>query len=750
MRGVIVVAALPGRVRLSVRGLYLSPARAQAIEDAVAALPGVRRVLANPASGRVLVQFDPGTLHVAAIVQTIVGAPSLARARVLRGEEGEAGFGGEVLRLVASGAVLGGLFIGRLLAGGPFLAAAPLVSLGSLTTLLAGYPIFRRGILSLLRERRADMDTLISSATLTSLLLRESLTGLVVVWLINLGDLLQALTLRRSRRAIRDLLSLGEEWAWILVAGQEVRVPLADVQVGDLVIAHEGERIAVDGIVVDGRAALNQAPITGEAAPVTRGEGEQVFAGTVVEAGHLVVRATAVGDQTAVGRIIRRVEEAREHRAPIQRAADHFADRFVPFSFALSALVFLLTRDVRRSLSMLVIACPCAAGLATPTAVGAAIGNAAGRGILIKGGRYLEAAARLDAVVFDKTGTLTTGAPHVNRVVALRPDLSAEHVLALAAAAERHYRHPFAAAVRQRAEQDGIDLALSSDEESLIGLGVRARVHGAAVTVGSKRLMRLIGARSPELDLPEAPGESVLWVALDDGIVGLIGIAETVRPEARRAVAELEQTGVRRLVLATGDRVAAAERVARVVGLRECRAGVLPEDKLALIRELQTAGYCVAMVGDGINDAPALATADVGIALGTAGSDVAIEAADVALAGDDLRQLPAAMRISRHTLGVVRGNFATAIGVNILGVVLGALGVISPLVGAIVHNLSTVAVVLSSARLIGYRDHHRPAPTSSRSTVRRSRPASPSSSARQMADRSTTAGSKRTSTRPVR
>ncbi|MBI2952854.1 MAG: cation-translocating P-type ATPase [Chloroflexi bacterium] len=703
MDHVLVVNMLPGRVRLRVRGLYREVERAHGIEEAVAALAGVRGVRANPISSRVLVEFDENETNLDAIISAIEGASPVVRPSARRKGDLEPGYAWEILRLAGSGVILSGLFVGRLLGGLPLLAAAPLVSVASLTTLFTGYPIFRSGFLALVRQRRAAMDTLISSATFMSLLLREALTGLVVVFLINLGDLLQSLTLRHSRRAIRDLLSLDDGWVWVVVGEQEVSVPIAQVRIGDLVVAHQGDKIAVDGIIVNGEAAINQATITGESLPVACAAGDTVFAGSLVETGHLVVRATAVGDETAIGRIIQRVEEASEHRAPIQRAADHFADHFVPFSFALSALVFLLTRDFRRSMSMLVIACPCAAGLATPTAVGAAIGNAARRGILIKGGLYLEAAGNLNAVVFDKTGTLTTGIPHIARVIACSP-YSPEQVLALAAAAERHSHHPFAAAIRHCSEEQGVAVMPASDYETLVGLGVRAHVDGTMVTVGNRRLFASMSIPMPAIEEVEARRESTLWVALDNEVIGLLGVDDTVRPEASEALEQLRAAGVRRLVLATGDNPIAAQRVAQLLGLSECCATVLPEDKLALIRELQTTGYRVAMVGDGINDAPALAAADVGIALGAGGTDVAIEAADIALGGDDLRQVAATIRLSHQTLRVVRWNFTVAIGVNALGIALSAIGLLSPLLGAIVHNMSTVAVVLNSTRLIGYRD----------------------------------------------
>ncbi|MCC7370260.1 MAG: cadmium-translocating P-type ATPase [Chloroflexi bacterium] len=705
MADVVVITQLPGRVRLRVAGLYGRPDRAHGIERALATLRGIQRVQANPGSGRVLVEYAPGVVSLEAILETTATAPAVPPppARKREQQDGEPGMLASVIRIALSGAVLGRFAFQRLVGGGALLAGTPFLSLASVATLVAGYPIFRRGLMILLKERRTDMDLLISSATFTSLILRESFTGLVVVWLINLGDLAEALTLRKSRRAIRDLLSVGDAWVWIIVNDQEVRVPVAEITVDTLVSVHEGEKIAVDGVVEDGEATVNQAAITGEAMPVARVAGDRVFAGTIVEAGHIIIRTTAVGDDTAVGRIIQRVEEAREHRAPIQCSVDHFSEHFVPWSFALAATVFLLTRDFRRSLSMLVIACPCAAGLSTPTAIGAAIANAARRGVLIKGGLYLELAGDIDALVFDKTGTLTTGIPRVSEVVSCAPDVAPARVIALAAAAERHSHHPFAAAIQRHLDERGIVAPAAADYETLVAVGVRANVDGISVAVGGRRLLSQY-----EIDVPATQAgyeeQALLWVVADGRLLGWISIEEEIRAEARRAVAELRAAQMRRLVVATGDRGAAAARIASRVGVSEYLEGVLPEDKLTLIHQLQADGHQVAMVGDGINDAPALAAATIGFAMGTVGTDVAIEAADIALAGDDLCQVPSVIRLSRHTLDVVHHNFAAAIGINLLGIGLSAFGLMSPLVGAVVHNLSTVAVVLHSAQLVAYRD----------------------------------------------
>lgn len=533
------------------------------------------------------------------------------------------------------------------------------------------------------------------------------MTALIVLWLLNLGDLLQALVLRRTRRAIRDLLSVGDREAWVIVNGTEMRVPLAAVKQGDLIAVYAGEKVPVDGPVESGQGTLNEAPITGESMPVFRNPGDPVFAGTIVETGWLHVRAEQVGDATAVGRLIRRVEEARELKAPIETIGATFSRRFVPASFLLAGLMFVLTRDVRRSVTMLVIACPCAAGLATPTAISATIGNAARRGVLIKGGTSLESAGKIDAVVFDKTGTLTTGRPRVARVIASGPDSAPEELLSLAASGELHSPHPLGLAVVRHTREHELEIPEHEECELLVGRGMRADMRGNRILVGSRRLLEEFGvaiAAGTDHKVAELRqnGETVLYVAVNERFIGLIGVADLIRSEAQSALKALESVGVRRTIMLTGDAAETAEPVARQLGIGEFHASLLPETKLDLVRQLQLGGSRVAMVGDGINDAPSLAAADLGIAIGTAGADVAIEAADVALASSDVREVARMIDQSRATMRVVRQNYGLALGVNGIGIVVGALGVLNPVMAAVLHNLSTLAVVANSGRLIRY------------------------------------------------
>jgi len=415
-----------------------------------------------------------------------------------------------------------------------------------------------------------------------------------------------------------------------------------------------------------------------------------------------------VGRDSAIGRIINRVEQAQQDRAPIQTVGENFSRRFVPTSFALSALTLLVTRDVRRAMTMLLVACPCAVGLATPTAISAAIGNGARRGILIKGGAHLEAAGRMDAVIFDKTGTLTIGRPIVTNVVSFHDAWTPEQVLAYAASSEIHSRHPLAQAVIRSTEERLITIPPHEECEVLLGQGMRVESDGRILLIGSRELLRQEGipisaAADDWVRRLQGAAETPLLLAVDGTLVGLVSLRDTLRPESRQVLEALRADGVRRIVLLTGDHSETAAAVAAELGIEEFRAQVSPEMKQDLVRSMQDEGYTVAMVGDGTNDAPALALADIGIAMGVAGTDVAVETAEVALAGDDLRKLLDLRDLGRRSIGLIRQNYGMSIAVNAAGLVVSAGGAMSPVVAAILHNASSVAVVGNSSRLIRYR-----------------------------------------------
>ncbi|ORW19543.1 copper-transporting ATPase [Mycobacterium palustre] len=704
-----VISDAAGRMRVSVDWVRADSRRAVAVEEAVAKQDGVRVVHAYPRTGSVVVWYSPRRCDRAAVLAAIDGAARVAAELIpARAPHSSEIRNADVLRMVIGGAALALLGVRRYAFARPPLLGPSGRLFATGVTVFTGYP-FLRGALRSLRSGRAGTDALVSAATVASLVLRENVVALTVLWLLNIGEYLQDLTLRRTRRAISELLRGSQDTAWIrLDDGNEVQVPIDTVQIGDQVVVHDHVAIPVDGEVVDGEAIVDQSAITGETLPVSVMVGSRVHAGSVVVRGRVVVRAGAVGNQTAIGRIIARVEEAQHDRAPIQTVGETFSRRFVPTSFVVSAITLAITGDVRRAMTMLLIACPCAVGLATPTAISAAIGNGARRGILIKGGSHLEQAGRVDAIVFDKTGTLTVGRPVVTNIIALHKDWEPERVLAYAASSEIHSRHPLAEAVIRSTEERHISIPPHEECEVLVGLGMRTWADGRTLLLGSPSLLRAekvkVSKKASEwVDRLRRQAETPLLLAVDGTLVGLISLRDEVRPEAAEVLKKLRANGIRRIVMLTGDHPDIAEVVAGELGIDEWRAEVMPEDKLELVRELQSDGFVVGMVGDGINDAPALAAADIGIAMGLAGTDVAVETADVALANDDLHRLLDVRDLGARAVDVIRENYGMSIAVNAAGLIIGAGGALSPVLAAILHNASSVAVVANSSRLIRYR-----------------------------------------------
>ncbi|NDJ90549.1 manganese-exporting P-type ATPase CtpC [Mycolicibacter kumamotonensis] len=705
----LVVSDAAGRMRVRVPWVRSDSRRAVAVEETAGRVNGVRTVHAYPRTGAVVVWYSPRRCDTAEILAAIRDAAGVAAELIPARAPRSADIRNtDVLRMVIGGAALALLGMRRYVFARPPLLgpSGQLVATGA--TVFMGYP-FLRGALRSIRSGRAGTDALVTAATVASLVLRENVVALTVLWLLNIGEYLQDLTLRRTRRAISDLLRGSQDSAWVRLAdGTEVQVAIDTVQIGDDVIVHDHVAIPVDGEIIDGEAIVDQSAITGETLPVSVIAGARVHAGSVVVRGRVVVRATAVGSQTVIGRIISRVEEAQHDRAPIQTVGENFSRRFVPASFILSAFTLLVTRDVRRAMTMLLIACPCAVGLATPTAISAAIGNGARRGILIKGGSHLEQAGRVDAIVFDKTGTLTVGRPVVTNIVAVHKDWQPEQVLAYAASSELHSRHPLAEAVIRSTEERHIVIPPHEECEVLVGLGIRTWADGRTLLLGSPNLLRAEKVRISKkaadwVTKLRAQAETPLLLAVDGTLVGLISLRDEVRPEAHGVLEQLRAKGIRRIVMLTGDHPDTAAAVAAELGIAEWRAEVLPEDKLQVVRDLQDEGYVVGMVGDGVNDAPALAAADIGIAMGLAGTDVAVETADVALANDDLRRLLDVRDLGSRAVEVIRQNYGMSIAVNAAGLLIGAGGALSPVLAAILHNASSVAVVANSSRLIRYR-----------------------------------------------
>jgi Cd2+/Zn2+-exporting ATPase/Cu+-exporting ATPase len=532
----------------------------------------------------------------------------------------------------------------------------------------------------------------------------------VIVFFMRVSDYLEGLTTDRSRQAIRALMRLAPETAHRLrdAGEKDTDAAVEDVSVdalrpGDRVVVRPGEQIPADGQVEKGTAAVDQSPITGESMPVDKEAGREVFAGAIVHGGALTVRVTRAGADTTLGRVIQLVEEAEANKAPVQRVADRFTAWYIPVVVAAAGVTYLLGRSFTAAIAVLLVSCACAIALATPTAVIAAVGRAARRGILIKGGRYLELLARVDTVVMDKTGTLTFGRPAVTNVAALdgRPE---DEVVRLAATAEQLSEHPVAAAVRQAARERGLDAGPADEFEAQAGMGVRARSNGSRLLVGSRRLLE-----AEDLSLPQEAesraaawqeeGKTTFFLAIDERVVGLLAVADEPRPEVPEALRTLRELGIERLLLLTGDNARTARAEATRLGV-EYRAELLPEDKIEVVKDLQHQGHTVLMVGDGVNDAPALAQADVGVAMGVAGTDAALEAADVALMQDDWRALPEAVQVGRRTFRVIQQNLALGVLYNVVGITLAAVGILSPVAAAAGQSFPDLLIMLSSARLL--------------------------------------------------
>lgn len=562
----------------------------------------------------------------------------------------------------------------------------------------AGYPVFRNVVRAAAR-RRITSHTLMTTGALAALIAGEWPTALIVVFFMRAGDAIERFTTRQASRAIGELASMAPRKARIERDGAETEVRADCVEPGTVVIVRPGEAIPVDGEVIGGHAWVDQSAITGESMPVEAGPGTKVFAASYAHSGMLRVRAERAGSGTVFGRILELVEQAEARKGDVERTADRFSARYLPVVLAVAALTLLLRGDLMATIAVLVVACSCSFALATPVAMLAAIGAAARRGLLVKGGRYLELLARADVVLIDKTGTLTLGRPRITDIVPLDGASPAE-LLRLAASAERYSEHPLAEAVRRVAREQGLEIPEPERFEALPGVGVRAVVGQRLVAVGNRRLVA--GGCEELAARLESEGKTVLFVCSDGKAAGLLAAADTLRPDVAAALARLQKMGLKHIELITGDHPRAAWPVARSLNL-PVRAGLLPEDKIAVVREYQSAGHTVVMIGDGVNDAPALAQADVGIAMGAAGSAVAVEAAHAAILGDDWSLVPGLFALARRTLRVVRGNLLFTGAYNLAGLSLAALGLLPPTLAAAAQSLPDVAILANSSRLLRTR-----------------------------------------------
>ena len=727
------------KVELKISGMSCAACAAR-VEKALRGMPNVYQASVNFAAEKASVEYNAHEVTVNQLQErvakigfeahNIADASQVDREKQVREEE----IRGQRFRLLLS-AVL----------SIPLLGAMVLHSLGIMGSLsdflmnpyvqlvlatpvqfIAGWP-FYRGAYAALKNGSANMDVLVALGTSAAYFysIANMLTGnphlyfetsAILITLIILGKLLEATAKGRTSEAIKALMGLQAKTARLIRQGEEVDVPIEDVLVGDIIVVRPGEKVPVDGIIIEGTSTLDESMLTGESIPVDKKAGDEVVGATINKFGAFKFQATKVGKDTALAQIVRIVEEAQGSKAPIQRFADVVSGYFVPAVVSLAVLTFLgwyfifdpgnFSRALVNFTAVMVIACPCALGLATPTSIMVGTGKGAENGILIKGAEHLENAHRLTTIVLDKTGTVTKGQPEVTDIISLS-GLTDSSVLSIAASVERKSEHPLAQAIVKRGQELGLMLEEPEEFSAIPGHGIQARMNGKAILVGTRKLMRENGIDIDsvlvEIEGLEQQGKTVMLLAVDQVITGLIAVADTVKESSAQAVADLKQLGIE-VWMITGDNERAARAIAASIGIDHVLAEVLPEHKAAKVEALKQEGKVVAMVGDGINDAPALATADVGFAIGT-GTDVAIEAADITLMRGDLNGIVAAIRLSKATMLNIKQNLFWALIYNSIGIPIAAAGYLSPVLAGAAMAFSSVSVVLNALRLKRFRPY---------------------------------------------
>lgn len=678
----------------------------QHVQRALAAVPGVESVEVFLTAEKAVLRLEPGGVAVETLRKAVESAGYSVPEMAMGGQESRrslTSFTRPVLTLF--GLVVGAVLL-IVVAGewfGLFERVTDVIPwpVGVALVVLGGAPIFWN-VLRATWRRQVISHTLMSLGVVAALVVGQWPTAAVVVFFMHIGNFAESFTTERSRQAVKRLTQLAPKTARVEREGSEVEVPVGEVEVGEIIVVRPGEAIPVDGEVVSGQATIDQAAITGESMPVEVSAGSRVFAVTMARLGSVRLRATHVGTDTTFGRVIKMVEEAEAHKADVQRLADRFSAYFLPVVAGIAALTFLISRNPLSTAAVLVVACSCSLALATPIAMLASIGAAASRGLLIKGGKYLEQLARADVLLIDKTGTITFGRPQITDIMPLT-DIPKNELLYLAASCERYSEHPLAEAVRREAVAQGLSLSAPQDFEAVPGYGVRARVDGTAIAVGNTRM---IAARNalPEIQALEEQGKTVLLVSKEDVLIGVLAAADTIRPEVPKALSNVRRFGVQKIELLTGDNEQTARALANGLGVAY-QAQLLPEDKIAIVKQYQALGRCVVMVGDGVNDAPALAQANVGIAMGVAGSDVALDAAHMALMRDDWELVPEVFAIAHRTMRVVKMNIGFTALYNLLGLSLAAFGVLPPIVAAAAQSLPDLGILANSSRLLRQRSH---------------------------------------------
>lgn len=695
---------------LTVEGMDCSDC-IKVIEHGVGRMEGVLTVNVNYATQKMRVEYDTQKISRAAIEKRVQGLGYTLPAEGLRSWYQE---NRELIFSLVAGSLVAVGWLGETFLGLPALVATALFIVAYI---FGGWDISQHAWHAL-KEKQFDTDLLMVMAAIGAAFLGEFAEGAFLLFLFSLGHALEEKALDRARQAVRALADLAPKTALVKRDGKETEMPIEQLQLEDVVIVRPGVRLPMDGEVLAGQSAVNQAPVTGESVPVDKAPGDKVFAGTVNGEGALDVKVTKLAKDSTLARVMKMVEEAQTQKSPTQQTVERFERVFVPGVLIVTALIIIVPpffgvpfRDsFLRAMTLLVAASPCALALGTPASILAGVAQAARNGVLIKGGVHLENLGRLRAIAFDKTGTITYGRPELTDVIpfANSPAQNANELLAIAAALENRSGHPLAQAVVRAAQAKGLAFPITSDVESLTGRGLRSIMDGKTVLIGNRKLMDeagvAIGAEAQQqVEQLQSNGKTIMLIAISGQAAGVIGVADTLRADAASTMAALKRIGVQETVMLTGDNARVATAIAGKVGLTTFRADLMPEDKVTTIRALNDKFSYTAMVGDGVNDAPALANATVGVAMGGAGTDVALETADVALMGDDLSKLPFTVGLGRATRAIIQQNLFISLGVITFLVIASITGWAGIGVAILFHEGSTIVVVLNALRLLAYK-----------------------------------------------
>lgn len=716
-----IVHTTPGRVRVNCRALeYLSEV-AEDIEKELNSMNFLKNASLNIITKNALLFYDIGQVNrdeVVSFFEHVISKHSLLayqnereqeRIKHNNEESQEESIGDIVKRIVFNGAVI---LTSVILKDGTTMSLIKNSRISRFTTLPAlasiylTRPIAKSGLEGFKEDYKPNADALTTTAIFASLAVGNGISALTIILLSEVAELLTSYTMSKTRDSIKGMMSLKDEFVWkVLEDGKLKQCRVDSIIKGDTVLIQAGEKVCIDGEVISGEAIIDEAAITGEYMPDIKRQGSYVYAGGIVKNGSIRAVTEKVGDDTVVSRIINMVEDAASQKAPIQNYADDFSAYLIPFNFLLAGITYAITKSSSRALNMLVIDYSCGIKLSTATAFSASINTAVKSGVLIKGGNYIEALSNSDTIIFDKTGTLTEGKPDVVDILIADKRYTKRRIIELALAAEETAGHPIAQAILSRGRKDGINMIKHGEIINHVARGTETTVEeGKVVRVGNRVFMEENNIETEkiqnEVHILISRGESVVYVSLDEKLIGVLGIQDKMRSNMKKSINNLRFKEVDDIRLLTGDIKEQAEVVANRIGVDSYKGNLLPEDKAKTVLRLQSEGAKVVMVGDGINDAPALAYADVGISLGARSTDVAMETSDITIQSDNPMMIPTVIGLSKKTMNVVKQNFTFAIGINTLGLIMGATGYLPVLWGAVLHNSSTILVVMNSLRLL--------------------------------------------------